>query len=227
MARLLRMLPSCCPSRTAVLQRALFSSVLNHTKKRVWCQTGLLVPLGVEHGFENGTYYSWCLLLITKRHLYLKLPKTDLKGREESCNHRSSQSDMKVMAEILDFMPGFRCQISPPDTEVLPVISLLGSLQSWGTASRVGERKTSPTPDIKKYLVQGEWEKRQGLSRVLQSCLLLSDQGSSSAPPLALTRRVCTPSLGNGERRQALSSKISCLPDKSWLFPCFLEGGRP
>jgi len=30
---------------------------------------------------------------------------------------------MKVMAEILDFMPGFRCQISPPDTEVLPVIS--------------------------------------------------------------------------------------------------------
>lgn len=147
MARLLRMLPSCCPSRTAVLQRALFSSVLNHTKKRVWCQTGLLVPLGVEHGFENGTYYSWCLLFITKRHLYLKLPKTDLKGREESCNHRSSQSDMKVMAEILDFMPGFRCQISPPDTEVLPVISLLGSLQSWGTARRVGERKTSPTPD--------------------------------------------------------------------------------
>lgn len=32
-------------------------------------------------------------------------------------------------------------------SEVLPVISLLGSLQSWGTASRAGERKTSPTLD--------------------------------------------------------------------------------
>jgi len=78
---------------------------------------------------------------------------------------------MKVMAKIPDFAPGPWCQTSPPDNEAQPVISLLGPIQSWGSASRVGVRKTS----LSQYS-ETPWGKekrtrdRAGQSMVLQSC---------------------------------------------------------
>lgn len=114
-------------------------------KERMCCQSRLPLPLQVEHGGEGGICYLWCLPLFTPQkqgRFHLSFPRQTLGvGRIL----QPSQCDMKVMAEIPDFAPGPWCQKSPPDNKVQPAISLLGSLQSWGTASRVGVRKTSPS----------------------------------------------------------------------------------
>lgn len=92
------------------------------------------------------------------------------------------------MAEIPDFAPGPWCQTSPPDNEVQPVISLLGSLQSWGTASRVGVKKTSLSLQVlRNNLGQGEGDKKQGQSMVRKSCYPFSP-GQLVSPISALSQ---------------------------------------
>lgn len=58
----LRLLSSCCPSRTAGSQRARPNSVWGHKKGTTWCQTGVSLPLQAEYRAEGATCYLPLLL---------------------------------------------------------------------------------------------------------------------------------------------------------------------
>lgn len=62
----LRLLPSCCPSRTAGPQGARPNSVWGHMKGRTSCQTRVSLPLQAEHRAEGATYYLPLLLFTTQ-----------------------------------------------------------------------------------------------------------------------------------------------------------------
>lgn len=117
----LRLLPACCPSRTAGPQGVWPNSVWGHMKGSTWCQTRISLLLQAEHRAEGGTCHPPLLLFITQNQdwLHLSFPKQTL-GMVEFL--QPNQCDMKVMDEIPDFAPGFWCQTSLPDNKVQPLM---------------------------------------------------------------------------------------------------------
>lgn len=61
-----RLLPSCCPSKTAGPQGARPNSVWGHVKGTMWCQTRVSLPLQAEYTAVGSTCYLPLLLFTTQ-----------------------------------------------------------------------------------------------------------------------------------------------------------------